>query len=375
MIYSRRLYLAAVIFIFTAAFVCANGITQLPSDAGQAYYVSAEGNDANNGFSEQQAFKTLNKAVTSASAGGIKRIVVIGTLDSKSEANYKDDDSVFSINNSGDIEIIIIGKDEANQAKLLGGDGKRVVNITGKSRIRFENIFITGGVTEKKGGGIYANNGAVIVLAVNAVLSGNKASDGGGIYALDSDITILDNAVIDQNEAEKQGGGVSLNKSSLIVRGEAVISGNTGSVDGGGIYAYESYVVLDDNAVLEGNISECGGGFCIEHFSSAVVRGEVIVKGNKSWGPQGGGGLCAGVFSNIHMTGGIVTDNASSNGGGVYLGGAVFTFSRGSITDNAAKKGGGIYSGIGSALYIEDDSFVDDNFPDDIFEYDNVFDY
>jgi len=258
---------------------------------------------------------------------------------------------------------------------LQGENGKRVISISGRSRIRFENIFITHGNIEKKGGGIYADNGASVVLAGNAEISGNNSSYGGGIYALNSDITILDNALIYQNEAEKQGGGISLDKSSLIVRGEAVISNNTGTSDGGGIYAKESFVVLDENAVLEGNISECGGGFCIESFSSAIVRGNVMVRGNKSWGPQGGGGLCAGLDSNIHMTGGTVTDNASSNGGGVYIEGAIFTFSRGSITDNAAKKGGGIYSGAGSDIYIGDDTILGDNFPDEVFEYDDIFNY
>jgi len=355
----KRLSLAAVLLILTAVFVSANGITQVPSDTGQSnyapgqsYYVSREGNDANNGLSERQAFRTFDKAITLASTGGIKHIVIIGVLANDSETNYgetnsKDDDSVFIIRNSGDSEITITGIDEENPGKLQGGNGKRVIGIYGKSRIRFENIYITLGDTKKQGGGIYAVDGAEIILAKNAV--------------------------INQNEAER-GGGISLKNSSLIVRRNAEISCNNGAMDGGGIYANQSYVVLDEDAVLEGNTSECGGGFCIEACSSAIVRGRVKVRENKSWGPQGGGGLCAGLSSNIHMTGGSVTGNVSSNGGGVYIEGAVFTFSNGSITENSAKVGGGVYAGRGGEFYIEDESFVDDNYPDDIFEYDS-FDY
>jgi hypothetical protein len=466
----KRLILAVSFFTVAAAFVSARGIIQPSSSLNQVYYVSAEGDDANNGLSEKGAFKTLSKAVTLAATGTIKRIVILGALDEQSEAN-DDAESVFIIHNTGFDEITISGKDDSTSGEMLGGNGKRVISITGKSNIRFENIHISGGDTEDKGGGIYAVNGPNITLGKNAVLSGNCSSEGGGINVEDGSLTLLQNAairdnaastdegggavlyysyftmednaeismnssggvilvscvglmrddaaiknnqceydgggimlvdthftmsddsrismnkagrdgggicalrsnaiitgsaLIDQNEAEGQGGGVSLHDSSLIVNREASISGNTGQVDGGGIYAREGYLVLDEYAVLENNSSECGGGFCIEGYSSAIVRGEVTVSGNKSWGPQGGGGLCAGYNSNIHMTGGLVTKNTSSHGGGVYVEGASFTLSGGEITGNTADSGGGVYGASGSIITIHDDSLVNRNKPDNV---------
>jgi predicted outer membrane repeat protein len=469
MSYVKRFILAAGFFLSAAVFASASGIPQVPSTLPHSYYVSAEGNDVNNGLSEKDAFKTLSKAVTFASAGSVRRIVILGTLDDTSEAN-NDIDSVFVINNSGIDEITICGKDDTAPGKLLGGNGKRVIFITGKSRIRFENIFISGGETEEEGGGIFAVDRADITLGKNTVISGNFSSEGGGIFvgngtltmlqnaiirdnsaatdegggavlyfsyftmgdeaeisgnssggvilvscvgvmrgdaiigsnqckfdgggimladtnftmsgysqvnmnkagrdgggicAIESDIIIAEHASINNNEADKQGGGIYLSECSLIVRGEAIINNNTGLVDGGGIYATKSYLILDDYAILGNNNSECGGGFCIEHYSSAIVRGEVTVIGNKSWGPQGGGGLCAGMFSNIHMSGGLVTKNSSSHGGGVYVEGATFTLSGGEITNNTADLGGGVYGALGSVI-IQDDSLVNNNKPDNV---------
>jgi hypothetical protein len=471
--YFRNLLILTVLFVFSTSFAGAGAISD-PAGTVRSYYVSASGNDGNNGLSEVFAFKTLAKAVEVASNGNFKRVTVIGVLDNETEnsnarANVWNMDSVFNIANSGDVAITIAGKLDTG-ATLQGGDGKRVISIRGDSNIRFENILITGGYTKAEGGGIYATDGSTITLAGGAVISGNLSSEGGGVYVEYGSLTMKENAaIIDNacstdegggaviisgvfvmedfseisgnssgglliidgegsmkdyaaitdneceydgggacvymsdfsmrgesrisnnkagrdgggiwmgdglllisegasisgNEAGRDGGGVNLEYGSMILRGYADISNNKSGDDGGGIHNQGGSVLLDEYASLADNESTCGGGLCIENFASAVIRGEVEVYGNSAFGSQGGGGLCAGYNSTIHMTGGIVADNFSDRGGGVYLEGATFIFDAGYIVDNEAESGGGIYAAAGSYLKIGDEAVVEDNTPND----------
>jgi hypothetical protein len=468
--YSKCLSFFVALIIFSTSFAQAGAIAD-PA-AVRSYYVAASGNDENNGLSELFAFRSLAKAVEAASNGNYKRITVIGVLDSETEnpgtkMNIWNMDSVFSIIDSGDTEITITGR-PGEGATLRGGNGKRVITIRGNSRIRFENILITGGNTEAEGGGIYANDGTAITLAQGAVLSGNLSCEGGGIYleygslTLLEDAAIVDNAVstdegggavvvsgvlvmadyseisgnsggglilidgegtmkdsaviannrcdydgggaciymsdftmrgysqitynkagrngggiwvgdgmlyifeeasISGNEAGVDGGGINLESASLILRGYAGITNNKSGDDGGGISCNMGSVLLDEYATLADNEASCGGGLCIENYASAVVRGAVEIVGNSAFGPQGGGGLCAGYNSTIHMTGGLVAGNSSTRGGGVYVEGASFILDEGYIVENDAESGGGIYATAGSFLKIGDNAFMKDNVP------------
>jgi hypothetical protein len=53
------------------------------------------------------------------------------------------------------------------------------------------------------------------------------------------------------------------------------------------------------------------------------------------------------------MSGGTITGNAASNGGGVHISGGTFTMSGGTITDNTASNGGGVYVGDYSGTFIK----------------------
>jgi len=126
----------------------------------RAFYVSASGNNENNGKSEKKPFKTLRKAINSIEDSRRSKIVVIGTLDAKSEepVSYNDDLNkiewderyVFEIRYSRNKNIAITGKPDAkdNEKAILSGFGatEAVVKITGNwnSMVCFGDIEISG---------------------------------------------------------------------------------------------------------------------------------------------------------------------------------------------------------------------------------------
>jgi hypothetical protein len=83
--------------ICTAALLfCAGGLV-MAEPSGSTYYVSAQGNDVNDGLTEATAFKTLSQALLVAGMSDtiIKTITVIGTLNQASEG--RDSIAVFGI--------------------------------------------------------------------------------------------------------------------------------------------------------------------------------------------------------------------------------------------------------------------------------------
>jgi hypothetical protein len=119
-------------------------------------------------------------------------------------------------------------------------------------------------------------------------------------------------------------------------------------------------------ATLEGNsigatITLDGGGNAANPPPNAplitvgkdcIIGNDVTLQNNKntSAGALGGGGVYVRSGGNFIMVGGIISQNNSSNGAGVYAEGA-FTMSGGSITNNVAtNNGGGVYL-AGSGIF------------------------
>ncbi|MDR1932836.1 MAG: hypothetical protein LBQ57_08460 [Spirochaetales bacterium] len=115
--------------VIPVAFVLLILIVKASRDAETAmrtYYVSAEGNDTNDGLTEAAPFQSLARAVAKAYAADIKRITVIGTLNASSE-HHSEAPVAFFIPGRG--TITITGKPDASEAEraVLCGEGK--VNV------------------------------------------------------------------------------------------------------------------------------------------------------------------------------------------------------------------------------------------------------
>ncbi|MDR0568716.1 MAG: hypothetical protein LBG87_05880 [Spirochaetaceae bacterium] len=312
-----------------------------------AYYVSADGNDRNDGLSRETPFLTLGKALDTVKRSRIKRIAVIGVLTEASEQQTgydRDPESVFFIKDTGRAEITIRGMGKAGLD--AGGTHKRAVKITGRSNIRFEHIVITKGFlnadTAGNGGGIYLLDNGTVALGPGAAVSGNGAIQGGGIFALGSEsapvrVTLAGGKVIN-NRAEgsvgEAGAGIYMqNGICKMLSGD--ISDNVAVDDNGGGLLLKAGTLEMTGGTVSGNV---GGGLYLVRSTFAMKDG--IIQNNRVTFNAGGVALFMSEFT---MTGGEIRGNtAAQAGGGVFVLQSVCTLSGGEIAHNAADYGGGV---------------------------------
>jgi hypothetical protein len=213
----------------------------------RSYYVRADGDDENNGRSEEAPYKTLKKAVEMATKGAVKTITVIGTLNKDSEKGNSSD-AIFDIEVPGSQEILITGKLDASEnvrAVLAGTKSDRVIKIVtvAKSTIRLENIEISGGGNGNHmiAGGLTVKGSGNVILGTGVKIINNEV----GLLISDTSdqgVTVtLDGGDICENTAYN-GGGVYVNRGSFIVnsgkisKNSATNAGRNNNEGGGGWY-------------------------------------------------------------------------------------------------------------------------------------------
>jgi len=255
--------------IITALFVC---LVCTGTFAQQSIYVSADGNDYNDGLSEKTPIKTFNFALFIMALRDIRTITVIGTLDIysqdvKAEALWvfgifgNAMDSMFMNREDG---IIITGKPDAvgpERAALSGrgADNKTVVLISSENaKVRFEHIDISGGERER-GAGLIVTGGSEVTLGPGAVVQNNTsvgiAVEGG-------------TCIIDGGEVLGNGyGGISLGANGILYLQSGTIRENIGitgagvMVGGGGIFLMKGGIISDNRAsVMGGGVAVNTGG-------------------------------------------------------------------------------------------------------------------
>jgi hypothetical protein len=337
------------------------------------YYVSASGSDTDpdyyNGGSESTPFKTLAHAVYQAVKHNVDHIYVIGTLNDSSEGGAWEDTSKTNMGNDGTFRssgaptvsggasvfnikgtgkngtsswpIYITGV--GSNAVLQGTSGKRVISVTGASRITFDNIAIRdGGGTSYagNGGGMYIGEGSLITWK-SGEITGSRARSGGGVY-------------VDNSELDFITGFIRNNSAT----GSSTPTGFTGD---------------NPSPVIEG-----GGGIYIKGEDGQLWLANGEISGNTTSGSGGGVLVNASVIPNrptddnmphnFIMTGGSVNGNDSSGavwphgGGGVFVAKGSFEMMNGRITNNTARRqGGGVFVWSRALFYMDGDSSVTAN--------------
>jgi hypothetical protein len=362
------------------------------------YYVSATGNDANDGLTDATPFQTLAQAVDMAKQGSIKTITVIGTLDAASEANASEtlpkdpaepDDlakvkqyigvipgipskgksgSIFYIKDSGKDEILITGCDNAmlqgvagNEINISSLDGNtwqternmRVLHISGVSNIRLENIIITAGAVH----GIERSNLLGMITTSPLVLQRGKFfyppnGHGGGMLVSDGAKVLLGNDTIVCKNIAIGGGGIAVTKGTLEINGGTVRENK--AERGGGIYISENSTINMRSGNISNNI--VFGKLKTVQWAPCVLFNE------QSTGL--GGGVYADRNSIFNMSAGIIENNTVQaneekkskshligmsinevskktglRGGGIYVDGGTFKMTNGIVSNNKAQKG------------------------------------
>lgn len=238
------------------------------------------------------------------------------------------------------------------------------------------NVVIDGGIIElneaDKGGGIFAagvveksnvyleiNEG---IIRNNTALSQIDSQLGGGGVALGESTDkstpefYMNGGKIQNNISYSNGGGLSITGGSSVKIKDAEISDNQvlGTVTapnyskaGGGLYVRSSGLstiieLSGDTKITNNNAQGNGGGIFTDGYLVKVSEGTEI-SFNKSELRNGGG-----VYSSsVDFINGIITGNwANLNGGGVYLGDVIneSNFHDGIVKDNESVNGGGIYT-------------------------------
>ena len=341
---------ALTVMLALAAFGAAYAQTTVQ----RSLYVSAQGDDSNNGRSEATPYKTLEKAVEMANAGVIKTIMVIGTITTNWER--------FAISQSGADEILVTGKPDASGAERAVIS--KEVYVDGK--VRFTHIRLTrvfGSATVTLGAGaVVANNPFYAGVEVQTVIMTDDATITGCARrgVIGSTITMSDNASITNNYGGISGETVTMsgnakvsdNKSrgvscvTLTMSENAKISGNVNSspsgYDGGGGVKCGT-LTMSENAEISGNVSsrnDAGGVY----VSSLNMSGNAKIINNTS--SMDGGG--AYVSDNSTISGNaLISGNTAKNGGGIYFtnyrGNPTLTIEGGEISNNKAEYGAGVY--------------------------------
>ncbi len=306
-------------------------------------YVKAGGDDRNGGASVGAAVRTLAQAVSLASKSPGTDVVVIGTLDAKSEAGnpYADDrGSVFFLNNTGPDEIFIRGASGASARLTAQSTGKRVIKVAGNSNIAFENILISGGsVSNADGAGLYVDRRATVFFGRGASVRDNQIvggesrnKRGAGVFvAPKGTFAVGDGGAVSNNF----GVGVYADKGGTVAMSGGVISANRER----GVYLSEgSSLIMSSGSVADNWVQGAGAGVYVAGGMFTMTGGRI--SGNISTGDSGGGVYVAsGTFT---LTGGAVTQNrAGREGGGAYIETGVLNMKRGRIAENQAGTGGG----------------------------------
>ena len=227
-----------------------------------------------------------------------------------------------------------------------------------------------------RGGGVYVYSGSGTFNMYGGSITGNRATgDGGGVYAKAN--FEMTGGSITGNETNRGGGVYVTGKGSFTMSASAdgqnipSITGNNATENGGGVYVVGSSSTFKMTGGSIGGTNENdantayrGGGVCVDcgkFTMSASADGQNIpsITGNNAT-ENGGGVYVIGSSSTFKMTGGTIggTDandaNTATNGGGVCVSkNGSFEMSGSScITNNKATSyGGGVHISYASATF------------------------
>lgn len=211
--------------------------------------------------------------------------------------------------------------------------------------------------TATNGGGIAVENGSRLDVLAGPDVCGNVASnDGGGIYLLTSSTCHLRNAstfvgfngvVLGPNVAGTNGGGIFASDSRVEIVASSSVAHNKADWSGGGVYLTNSVCLVDGGNIgyrhnfTHTNEANFGGGVLAYIGSRLILTNNAVIHGNRA--VSSGGGVHA-LLSEVVLYDSIVRHNtATHNGGGINISGGAITGTTSLVYGNSADKGGGLY--------------------------------
>ncbi|HFD05167.1 MAG TPA: DUF1565 domain-containing protein, partial [Firmicutes bacterium] len=226
-------------------------------------YVSPEGDNGNNGLSEEEPLKTIQYACSIILSDSLNPHTIYlseGTYSPSINGEFFPISLPDNVSLTGENEDNVILDAEEFASVMRCDHG---VNVT------ISNLTITNG-SASYGGGIYCYLSSPslvnITITCNSAI-GSSYNYGGGIYCGGSSPS-LENVKIENNFAVDQGGGIFCGGSnpSLV---NVTISNNSTDDRGGGIFCYNSDPSLENVTIANNSAVDNGGGiYCDYEFSN-----------------------------------------------------------------------------------------------------------
>ncbi|HUE98485.1 MAG TPA: choice-of-anchor Q domain-containing protein, partial [Anaerolineales bacterium] len=241
---------------------------------GSTVFVKADASGANNGSSWEDAYTSLQDAL-SASVSGDQIWVAAGTYyptaGTDQSATFALQDGVSIYGGFAGTEISLTERNPVANVTILSGDIGTPANmddnsyhvVTGSdtnSTAVLDGFMITSGNAlddplKPWGGGLFNETGSPTLA--NLVISGNTASYGGGMYNYNSSPTITNTTFSSNSAQERAGGMYNIQGSNSILR-NVTFSGNSAATRGGGMTTSTSSPSLT-NVTFNENTAQRGG--------------------------------------------------------------------------------------------------------------------
>jgi len=275
----------------------------------ETIYVSATGNDLNDGTSEENAYGNFATALLQVdSPGDILR--VIGDINISNGQNISTKTFAFTIEGDSDY------------STLTGADGKtRMFTINGGTNqdVTFKNIIFTGAINQSGNGSILFSNQATSSITIdNCLFNGNSttANQGGAIYLSNADLTVSNSTFY--------------NNSSVLSGGVLFVAGSNAEVTITNSTFY-------DNTIGSANNTN-GAAIRSEGSSTVSVINTLIYNNKTSNGNESG--LNGTSNSNLTATNSLIgfvnnLDTNNSSNVSVNLSNTTFTFTSPNVTFTA----------------------------------------
>jgi CSLREA domain-containing protein len=293
---------------------------------------------------------TLRAAVqeTNALPGADEIELPAGVYSRTLGAPNEDGAATGDLDISDDLTLVGAG---ATSTIIDGGQADRVLHVLGSQPVvSIENLTLRNGrafydFDLKGGGGIYNAGGSVELE--NSVVELNDSTGWVGGIRSEGALTLVDSAVVSNTATWGQGGGILNDSGNLIISGGDIRGNRASNGEGGGIYVGGTATI--ENTWISDNISGFNRGAGIANHGELILT-ETSILHNSIEGYSQGSGLYNGTTGTVVMTGGAISGNSISAGGGAagLINDGVANIHHSLISDNDSENWGGAIFNTGA---------------------------
>ena len=230
--------------------------------------------------------------------------------------------------------------------------GGGLFNFNGSPTI--ENCFFLRNISENRGGAIYNRNDSSPSLS-NCSFQDNHSERSGGAIGNSSSSPSLTHCSFLGNSADASGGAIDSILSSSPTFTDCSFERNSAGEDGGAINfdplvsgPNTSSLSLINCSFISNSAGDDGGAFYNAFSSSSLMN--CFFQSNSA--NDLGGALCNDALSSASLTDCSFSDNTANFGGAIYSFNSSHSFTNCSIRGNSANSGGAIYNSSSSPSFV-----------------------